>query len=167
MPSVVEFTMASSRTNDVVETLKTLEGIIGISVDRGGSIQPPGDVIRVNASNRGARQLSIAFRDPEAWGIASCSISEPLTLVSPKQQAQLDNESSEASWTDVAGHIRQESNPELNILLLMLLSGAVAAVGLATDAPHIVIGAMIIAPGFEPFLRIPFGLIAGPLRSVA
>jgi uncharacterized membrane protein len=29
-----------------------------------------------------------------------------------------------------------------------------------------VIGAMVIAPGFEPFLRVPFGLISGTADSV-
>jgi uncharacterized membrane protein len=67
---------------------------------------------------------------------------------------------------DVAGQFRSDTNPELNILLLMLLSGAIAAVGLATDSLHLVIGAMVVAPGFEPFLRLPFALMVGPRRSL-
>jgi uncharacterized membrane protein len=31
---------------------------------------------------------------------------------------------------------------------------------------HLVIGAMVIAPAFEPLIRIPFGLIAGPRAIV-
>lgn len=58
--------------------------------------------------------------------------------------------------------LRRDTNLNSNYLLLMLLAGFVAAVGLWTDTPHIVVGAMVLAPGFEPILRIPFGIVAGP-----
>jgi uncharacterized membrane protein len=44
----------------------------------------------------------------------------------------------------------------------MTVAGAVAAAGMWSDALHLVIGAMVIAPAFEPLIRVPFGLIAGP-----
>jgi short-subunit dehydrogenase/uncharacterized membrane protein len=154
------------RTDDVLAKLEELDGIIGIVVDRGASVRPPGDCLRLSMTNRGARGLAVAFADPVAWGISSFSSNEPLTLVAPAAADALDNESTEPSWTDVAGLLREESNPELNILALMFLAGGIAAVGLATDAIHLVIGAMIVTPGFEPFLRIPFSLIAGRLRTL-
>jgi uncharacterized membrane protein len=66
----------------------------------------------------------------------------------------------------MASLLEQDSNVGLNFLALMFVSGAIAAAGLWGDALHLVIGAMVIAPAFEPLLRIPFGLIAGP-RAVA
>ncbi|MET3584933.1 putative membrane protein [Pseudorhizobium tarimense] len=39
------------------------------------------------------------------------------------------------------------------------MSGAVAAFGIVSDTIHIVIGAMLIAPGFEPLLRVIFGVL--------
>jgi uncharacterized membrane protein len=57
--------------------------------------------------------------------------------------------------------MRQDTNPTFNFLALMALSGAVAAFGIGSDTIHVVVGAMLIAPGFEPLLRIVFGVMGG------
>jgi uncharacterized membrane protein len=43
----------------------------------------------------------------------------------------------------------------------MLIAGATAAAGLWSDTLHLVVGAMVIAPAFEPLVRIPLGMIIG------
>lgn len=73
-----------------------------------------------------------------------------------------EREPNETIWEEMAFLLRQESNVQFNYVALMAAAGAVAAIGIWTSALHIVIGAMVIAPGFHPILRIPFGLIAGP-----
>lgn len=42
----------------------------------------------------------------------------------------------------------------------MFTSGIIAAIGIATNSLHTVIGAMIIAPGFLPFVRIGLGIVS-------
>lgn len=42
----------------------------------------------------------------------------------------------------------------------MFIAGAVATIGIATNAMHTVIGAMLLAPGFMPITRVALGLIA-------
>lgn len=39
------------------------------------------------------------------------------------------------------------------------MAGIIAAVGISTNALHLVVGAMVIAPGFETVVRIPLGII--------
>ena len=73
-----------------------------------------------------------------------------------------DAETNETIWDEMAFLLRRDTNLSVNFLSLMLLSGSVAAVGLWDNTLHIVIGAMVLAPGFEPLLRIPFGWIGGP-----
>lgn len=46
----------------------------------------------------------------------------------------------------------------------MFLAGAAAACGLWSDKLHLVIGAMLIAPAFEPLIRIPCGIVTGLRR---
>jgi hypothetical protein len=57
--------------------------------------------------------------------------------------------------------MRGDTNLGVNYLSLMALAGAIAAAGLWTGMLHIIVGAMVIAPAFEPLMRIPFGLICG------
>lgn len=42
----------------------------------------------------------------------------------------------------------------------MGISGVLAAIGLATNALHLVVGAMLIAPGFEPIVRFSMGMVS-------
>ena len=86
--------------------------------------------------------------------------SEPQRLVSPTSQKQIDEETNEASWPEMAALLRRETNVSSNYLMAMFFSGVVAAAGLWSDMLHIVIGAMVIAPGFEPIIRVPFGHLA-------
>ena len=55
--------------------------------------------------------------------------------------------------------VRRDTNPSVNFYLLMAVAGIVAATGLWNGTLHIVVGAMLIAPGFEPVMRVPFALI--------
>lgn len=54
--------------------------------------------------------------------------------------------------------LRRDTNRGFNYLALMVLAGGIAAIGLLTDTLHVVIGAILVAPGFEPFVRIAFGI---------
>lgn len=44
---------------------------------------------------------------------------------------------------------------------VMATAGFLAGLGLVSGTLHLVIGAMVIAPGFEPFSRLALGLIEG------
>jgi uncharacterized membrane protein len=57
--------------------------------------------------------------------------------------------------------IAKESNMTVNALIVMAISGVLAAIGLSTNALHLVIAAMVIAPGFEPISRIALGAVSG------
>lgn len=91
---------------------------------------------------------------------------EPKSLIAPPSQNGIEKESNETIWEEMGFLLRRETNVSANYLSLMALSGGVAAVGLWTNTLHIVIGAMVIAPGFEPLLRISFGVVAAP-RALA
>lgn len=55
----------------------------------------------------------------------------------------------------------------------MAIAGAIAGLGIISGTVHVVVGAMIIAPGFQPFARLVLGLVnrsrswIGGLRDVA
>lgn len=86
--------------------------------------------------------------------------------ISPHQK-NVEDESNETVWEEMAVLLRQDTNLDINYRALMFFAGAIAAVGLWVDKIHIVVGAMVIAPAFEPLLRIPFGFISGPRRMAS
>lgn len=80
--------------------------------------------------------------------------------MSRQHRDTISNDDSESTWEEMEMSIAQDSNMTANGLLLMVGAGVVAVVGLVTDAIHIVAGAMVIAPGFEPITRIALGVVA-------
>ena len=90
----------------------------------------------------------------------SYTTSEPVSMVSSSHAASIVRDTSESSWEEIERMAAKESNMTANALLVMALAGMIAAVGIATNALHVVIGAMVIAPGFQPISRIGLGLVA-------
>lgn len=168
MPRTLEIACPHDRTDDLVERLRNLDGAIGLSLQRGASLQPPGDLVTVKVTNPAAddvlNEVSELLDGRDDYSI---STSEPDYVIAPPDFDAVDRETNEVTWESVASEFRKESNLEFNFILLMALAGAIASGGLWTDRLHIVVGAMVIAPGFLPLLRLPFGLLMGPRTMVS
>ena len=162
MPRVIAVTVATEKTDALLAQIRDLDDVAGLSLQRGASIDPPGDIVTIQANNDGVRAIFKVLERANVTDGGSISTSEPRSLLSPPHQNGIDTETNETVWDEMASLLRQDTNLSANFLMLMALAGAVAASGLWTDTLHIVVGAMLIAPGFEPLLRIPFGLIGGP-----
>jgi hypothetical protein len=162
MPRTVEITAPAAQTDQIVGKLRQLDGVVSLRVQRGISIQPPGDVITVATTNRALHPMMRAL-DQQGLvhnSAGSITTTQPTSLVSQPLADQIMNDVSEATWEEMEATIARESNMTVNGLVMMALAGVLAVVGLATNALHIVIAAMLIAPGFEPIVRIGLGIVA-------
>lgn len=166
MPRIIEITLSPEKTATVLERLQALDEVAGLSLQRGASLTPPGDIITAAATNDGTRAVLDLVDEMQILQGGSVRTTEPRSLLAPPSQNGIEKESNETVWEEMGFLLRRETNVSANYLSLMALSGGVAAVGLWTNTVHVVIGAMVIAPGFEPLLRISFGIVAGP-RALA
>ncbi|PWC30383.1 DUF389 domain-containing protein [Teichococcus aestuarii] len=162
MSRTITILLPPERTDAVAARLGGCEGVVGLGLQRGGSLKPAGDVLTVQATNQG---LAAARRVLDEHGIGTevglVTTGNPSSLIAAQGQDAISCEDDEADWEEMNTLMRQDTNIGSNFLLAMFLAGVVAAAGLWTDTLHIVIGAMVIAPGFEPILRVPFGLLGG------
>ena len=164
MSRMVQVSISSDMTERIVGELHGTDGVVGISLQRGASLKPPGDVITVQATNDAFESLQVLLASFTGES-GTVLTSEPQSLVSPVAQPQIDEQTNEASWPEMAALLRRETNVSSNYIMAMFFSGIVASGGLWSDTLHIVIGAMVIAPGFEPIIRVPFGILARERRS--
>ncbi|UEM22261.1 DUF389 domain-containing protein [Skermanella mucosa] len=159
MPRTITITTSPDTRNRIAERLRDQPGIASVTLHRGAAMGSDDDVLTVDLTNNAALDV---IRLLDAMGVleaGSVTVSEPSVVISSGDARPLDEEGNEAIWEEVGSLLRRESNLSINYLLLMTLSGAVAAFGLVTDTLHVVIGAMLIAPGFAPLLRIAFGAL--------
>jgi uncharacterized hydrophobic protein (TIGR00271 family) len=62
---------------------------------------------------------------------------------------------------DVQLRLRDDSSPDFDFFLLVLLSSVIATLGLLIDSPATIIGAMLVAPLMSPIIGLGMGSIRG------
>ena len=161
MPRTVEVTVPPERRAALLERVEAMDGVAAILVHPGVSHTPRGDLVVMRGTNQAAEEATRIACELGLVNEGSVTINEPLGLVSGERRRRIANDSSESTWEEIDTLLRRDTNPSHNFLALMALAGAVAGMGLTLDTLHIVLGAMLIAPGFEPLVRIAFGAASG------
>lgn len=161
MPRTIVVTIPKAETDRLIAELRQFEGIVGLRVQQEASIKPPGDVVTVDVINKALNPVMNLLDNHQIGQREGTSISssEPTSLISTSYSKELTRDTNEATWEEIETIAGNESNMTVNMLIMMMLSGAIAAIGILTNAIHIVVGAMIISPGFEPISRMALGMI--------
>lgn len=161
MARTITITSPTEKTAPLMEDLKKLDCVLDIKFFRGASVQPSGDVISLCVPNR---QLNHVMRllDRHELGKKegiSASTSDAESYIPTGSRHGLERDNNEATWEEMVTTISDDSNTSLNTILAMIVSGALASVGILTDAVHLVIAGMLSAPGFMPIVRIALGAL--------
>lgn len=169
MQRTFTITLDTHYTSLLIDQLQPLDEVMGLSLQRGGSLKPPGDVLTVQVLNVGAGEVlkRIAKTCPPAT--YSIATSELASLIVPAQEERVRRDIDEAIWEEIETGLRYNSRPTVNFLALMALGGAISAVGLVAEpGPQAVafVAASVIAPGFEPLAKVPLGLVLKNYRTV-
>lgn len=160
----------AAETDLLVEELRAFgEQVISISVQRGASVKPPGDVVTVHVLNRATSRVLAVVGGHRGAGEVSVATSQVDSIDDPSHASALEGDLDEAPWGDVGAQLREHARISPNYIALMAIGGAIAACGLvATSTTQVVaiITAAIIAPAFEPLAAIPLGIVVRRRRVV-
>lgn len=156
---IIDLTVPATRTDEFVADLSEIEPL-AVRLQRGASLIPRGDVVTLEVRNE---QLGEVMRIADRYGLGetdgvSMSTSVPLSVVAPSQRT-LTREIGATTWEELELSIGEDSTMTPDRTIVMLIAGVVAGVGILTGALHVVIGAMVIAPGFQPIARFVLGVI--------
>jgi hypothetical protein len=161
MARSVEITIPAERTESLLRDIEPVDGVVGIRVDSGVSRRPPGDVITVLVTNVALHPL---LRILDRHGIpdhrTSITLSEPAGVISSTAARAISGDTTDIPWEEMEYTVARESNMSTNALITMAAAGVFATVGIAMNALHIVMAAMLIAPGFEPIVRVALGVVS-------
>ena len=160
MARTINITSPFEKTDKILQELKGVDGLLELQVFRSVSVEPPGDVIKLTTPNSHLNEvmrLLDGYHLGKKSGI-SLSTSEPASFIPTKSSYGIERDQNEASWEEMEMTISNDSNTSINTLIIMFFSGSLATIGVATNELHIVIGGMLIAPGFMPISRIALGL---------
>lgn len=163
MARTVTVSVPSDRTDDLVSELRTISGLLTLHRQDGISLQPPGDVVTVEVDDRSTSTLMGVLTKYGAGRDDGVSVTsgEPDGMVSSSGSRTLERDIASSSFEEIEFKLDREATLGVNEVIVMALAGVVAVAGLATNAVHLVVGAMVIAPGFEPFLKISLSVAGG------
>lgn len=130
MHRTIEIIVPPSHTDELIHELEQLEGVIRLSVVRGASVKPPGDVLTVDALNREADKV-LRFADTaRQQGYVSVTTSEVASIIDAEHERKVANDVDEALWEAAKTGLRHQSETTPSYLPLVALGGVVGAVGL-------------------------------------
>lgn len=157
-----QVTVPSSRTEDFLAGLGDVDEVISVSVQRGASLKPPGDLVVVHTLNRGADRVLELVERAQAGGEVSVASSMVESLMDPRHAEDVVGDVDEAVWEDAETQLRHHSQLGTNFLVTMAVGGAIAACGLlltTTTQATAMVAAAVIAPGFEPLAKVPLAIV--------
>jgi hypothetical protein len=166
----VSLQLSPDQAKHALDVLTEMQGVLSLSHQKGTSVNPPGDVITAELVDRSLPHL---MRELDDMGMGnrsdmSVTLSQPTGLVGAQSAAIADVPAS-ATLEEMDFTMARQSTMGVDNVFVMAAAGAIAAVGIATNSIHVVVGAMILAPGFQPLMRAALGLAtrsAGIVRGL-
>ncbi len=159
----LEISVASEATDQLVSELQAMPGVISISVHRGISVKPPGDVVSTAVLNDEVDAVLTLAEQAEVHGPVSVSTSSLDSLTDSENQEVVRADVDEASWEEAETALRRHTRLTANFFLTttagaIVVTGGLVASSRVTQATALV-AAAIIAPVFEPLARIGVGVV--------
>ena len=145
-------------------------GAVHLSVVRGAAIDPTGDLIEVDVEHASLAALVSRLEDLGVRERGSFSFSDVIDARSQAADTARGLTQSLGpeliSWDEVAARTRDDTQATPAYLLLMIIAGLMAGVGILANNEVLLIGAMIVAPDFGPLAGFTVAALVGQSTQV-
>lgn len=153
----------TARTDAVCATLAEAVGVASVVVVPGAARRPAGDLVLCDVAREGASQLIEALRGHGLEQDGSIAVEPVDTVISQaarRAEAEAPGQPVNAVvWEEVEARTSEESALSATYLIFLVVATAVAAIGVLTDSPILIVGAMVVGPEFGPVAGLCVALI--------
>ncbi|WP_307856983.1 DUF389 domain-containing protein [Pseudarthrobacter albicanus] len=147
----------------VVEKCSGQLGVAEVALHPGASVMPPGDVVLVLLARESVERL---VEELQVLGVperGSISVTTPELVVSARAdqaEAAAPGEGADAViWEEVSRQTGEDSRLTWSFLAFLVLATQLAAIGIVTDSPIAIVGAMAVGPEFGPLAALAVALV--------
>lgn len=148
----------------LVAYLRTAVGVTHIVVAEGAAVEPEGDLIQADVTREAVDDVLdvLTTRGLQHRGAITM---EPLDTVISDAAVQAERDApgdpdDAIVWHELTGRTRDDATLSATFLGFLAIACLLAAVGVVTDSPVTVVGAMVVGPEFGPLAGIAVGLVA-------
>lgn len=147
----------------VVDVLAREPGVTHVVVHRDAALDPPGDEITADIARESANDVvdelkALGLRRRGAITLAV--VETVLSTAAHRAEKEADGDPGDAIvWEELVARTRDESTLNVTFVLFLCLACMIAAVGVVTDSPVTVVGAMVVGPEFGPLAALAVALV--------
>lgn len=147
----------------VVEILDGEAGVTHVVVHRGAALDPPGDEITADIARESANDVVDDLKDlgvQRRGAITLDAVDTVLSTAAYRAEKKAVGDPADAIiWDELVARTREESGLNVTFLTFLCLACLIAAVGVVTDSPVTVVGAMVVGPEFGPLAALAVALV--------
>jgi uncharacterized hydrophobic protein (TIGR00271 family) len=150
-------------TEAVVARLREHPGAAHVVLLPGAAVQPAGDVVEADVAREAADAMIsalCALGVDHTGGITLEQIDTALSDAADEAEAKAPGDGADAVvWEELLARTGEESRLNATFMAFLAIACLLAAVGVITDSPVTIVGAMVVGPEFGPLAAIAVGLV--------
>ncbi|WP_027940768.1 DUF389 domain-containing protein [Amycolatopsis taiwanensis] len=153
----------AERTEEALKVLGQEPGVAHLVVHRGAAVAPPGDLIEADIAREAADDVMdrlCGLDIDRAGGITLAELDTALSDAADRAEAAAPGEGADAIvWQELLSRTGEESRLNVTFQAFLTIACLLASVGVITDSPVTIVGAMVVGPEFGPLAAISVGLV--------
>ncbi len=149
--------------DEVMRLLRENPGVTHVVLHPGAAVEPPGDEISADIARESADDV---VGELKALGVKECgaiTLDVLDTVLSTRAYQAEDDAAGEPAdaviWDELVSRTREESTLTFSFVVFLCIACLIAAIGVATDSPVTVVGAMVVGPEFGPLAALAVALV--------
>jgi uncharacterized hydrophobic protein (TIGR00271 family) len=150
-------------TEAVVAELRGHPGVAHVVLLPGAAIQPAGDVVEADVAREAADELISVLCSlglDHTGAITLEQIDTALSDAADRAEESAPGDGADAVvWEELLARTGEESRFNATFMAFLAIACLLAAVGVITDSPVTLVGAMVVGPEFGPLAAIAVGLV--------
>lgn len=150
-------------TEAVVQALREHTGVAHVVLLPGAAIVPAGDAVEADLAREAADEVIAKLCElgiDHSGGITLEQIDTALSDAADKAEENAPGDGADAVvWEELLARTGEESRLNATFLAFLAIACLLAAVGVITDSPVTIVGAMVVGPEFGPLAAIAVGLV--------
>jgi uncharacterized hydrophobic protein (TIGR00271 family) len=153
----------TGKTDEVLRVLRTQPGTTHLVLLPGAALAPEGDVIEADVAREAADDVLERLGELHIDHEGAITLEQLDTALSDAadaaERAAPGDGADAVVWQELLARTGEDSKLNLTYLAFLSIACLLAAVGVVTDSPVTIVGAMVLGPEFGPLAAISVGLI--------
>ncbi|GAA4914154.1 putative hydrophobic protein (TIGR00271 family) [Actinomycetospora succinea] len=157
----------------VLRVLGEEPGAVHVVRMRGAAVVPPGDVVEADLARESVDEVLDALRGlgcADRGGIVLETLDTLVSAAADRAEEAAPGEGVDALvWDELLGRTGSQARLSVTFVVMLTIACLLGAIGVVTNSPVTVVGAMVLGPEFGPLAALAVAVVRrdGPLARIA